>query len=138
MRSNNPTKSVRVTHVHGFMEGKKILEELERLKEEEEKVEERKIKIMVVRFLRCQDKCVCQRVNGKCAAFNLRRCSMCESVVMKSCGKAACRAAECEEDEDVDDKNVDDQDEECSSYKIIPQNKYILFTNIQVYCLFCP
>ena len=95
-------RPTRVTQVHGSLKGKDILtkvkainKEKKKKKKEEEKKEKKKLKERkVTAFIRCEIRCVClpeQKINGKCAANGLRKCSECGSVLKGDCGKQACK-----------------------------------------------
>ena len=92
------TKNQRITSVHGSMTAKNILK---RVKENNKKNEEKELKKKENKekklkegemFIRCKDKCVCEKPNGKCVTIGLKQCSSCKSVLKSQCGKKACRS----------------------------------------------
>lgn len=88
-------ENVRVTQVHGSMEGKEILEKVSAMKEDKAKKElaqkERKSKHQqqVEAFFKCEEECTC----GKkvCAATKLRECPCCHNVIKSMCSKSSCQ-----------------------------------------------
>ena len=81
--------NVRVTQVHGSMEGKKILETVSSIKEDKSKKEqdnkERKPKQQqqIKRFCKCKKECIYGK--NVCAAIKLRECSCCHNVLKSTC-----------------------------------------------------
>ena len=88
-------ENVRVTQVHGSMEGEKILETVSLIKEDKAKKEkankERKSKLQqqIKTFYKCTEECTCGK--NVCAANKLRECSCCHNVLKSTCSKASCR-----------------------------------------------
>lgn len=88
-------ENIRVTQVHGSMEGKNILEKVseikaEKAKQEEEKKEKKsKQQQRTADFLKCKEKCVCEK--NVCAASRLQECPSCHNVLKSVCSKASCR-----------------------------------------------
>ena len=78
------SKPTRLTQVWGSLSGKSILEkvkslDVEKTKKEEAAMEKKQQKEKkITAFIRCEIRCVCephQKLDGKCAAFGLRKCS---------------------------------------------------------------
>ena len=84
-------KITRVTQVHGSMEGKKILERIEELHEEEERnnavkaERKRKKEESDKAFLLCENSCVCRL--PVCLAKGFRQCTQCRDVMKSRCSK---------------------------------------------------
>ena len=89
------TKAIRVTQVHGSMEGKKILEEVRRISDQKAIVMEKKESKAKEKegqkeiFLQCKIKCVCNK--KVCAVSQLRQCSVCLNVLKSTCSKVTCK-----------------------------------------------
>ena len=77
-------ENIRVTQVHGSMEGKKILEKVSVIKEDKAKKEqakkERKYKQQqqIEPFFKCKEECTCG--TNVCAATKLQECPCCHNV----------------------------------------------------------
>ena len=77
-------ENVRVTQVHGTMQGKKILEKVSVIKEDKAKKEqaqkERKYKQQqqIEPFFKCKEECTCGM--NVCAATKLQECPCCHNV----------------------------------------------------------
>ena len=88
-------ENVRVTQVHGSMEGKKILQTVSSIKEDkakkEQDIKERKSKQQqqIEAFYKWKKECTCGK--NVCASIKLRQCSCCHNVLKSTCGKASCR-----------------------------------------------
>lgn len=80
---------------NGSMEGKKIMERIEELKQVEEekntsKEEKRLVKVRQEEaFIRCKERCVC--LQNVCGAKGLRQCSSCMQVMKSKCSKRNCK-----------------------------------------------
>ena len=95
-----PRKSrdkIRVTQVHGSLEGKKVLElveEISKKKEEKElaqKASKDKKQKEIEAFYKCKDRCLCNDA-GACIAQKLMQCPVCNDVLKSVCSKRACRS----------------------------------------------
>ena len=88
-------ENVRVTQVHGSMEGKEILEKVTAIKEDKTKKEQAKKEKksnqqhQIEIFFKCKEECTCGK--DVCAATKLRECPCCHNVLKSTCSKASCR-----------------------------------------------
>ena len=98
VKPKTPKDNVRVTQVHGSMEGKQILEkvaEIKRDKLEKEKSKENvklKHQEKMSAFHRCKQNCVCEA--KPCEAKGLRECPQCHNILQSVCSKASCKDTE--------------------------------------------
>ena len=87
--------SVRVTQVHGSMEGKNVLALATKIKEDKEVKEKSRKEALQKKnmqkelFIKCKDKCNCEM--EVCNALLLKQCPVCHNVQKSRCGKASCR-----------------------------------------------
>jgi len=87
-------RSMRITQVHGSMEGSKILELREAAeneqREKEKLKEDKKLKKATQRdiYLSCKEQYVC--TNNKCLSSGLKQCSVCGFVLKSNCAKKGC------------------------------------------------
>ena len=88
-------QNVRVTQVHGSMEGGKILETVSSIqddktkKEQDNKKRKSKQQHQIEAFYKYKKECTCGK--NVCAAIKLRQCSCCHNVLKSTCSKASCR-----------------------------------------------
>ena len=88
-------KAIRLTQVHGSMEGSKILELREEVEKKQQEKEAEKLKKKMGKseqknsFLRCKDSCVCG--SEKCQASGLKQCPVCGDVMKTHCSKKKCQ-----------------------------------------------
>ena len=85
------TKSTRVTQVCGSMEGKKVLELTEQIKQQkQDKLQKQKNADDKRRkekeaFFKCKDGCTCSKPDGKCSASKLKECTVCHNILHSVC-----------------------------------------------------
>ena len=88
------SKKHKITQVHGSMRASDIIKAAEKVAAEKEAKEMRKKALMEKKqndkelFYRCKAKCSCE---GKCAASELKECSVCHDILKSQCGKRSCR-----------------------------------------------
>ena len=88
-------KAVRLTQVHGSMEGSKILELREEAEKQQKVKEAEKLKKRMGKsdqkssFVRCKESCVCE--SETCQASGLKQCPVCSDVVKTHCSKKKCQ-----------------------------------------------
>ena len=88
-------ENVRVTQVHGSMEGKYIISKVAEIKEAKEAREKSKEKTKtdqqhrISTFHRCKMQCTCD--TQPCQAKGLRECSHCHNILKSVCSRTQCR-----------------------------------------------
>ena len=89
------TKNVRVTQVHGSLDGSQVLEMREKIEAEKKEKQTRKEMSMIEKetraelFIKCRESCVCSK--DLCNASGLKQCSSCKDVIKSHCSKAKCK-----------------------------------------------
>ena len=88
-------ENIRITQVHGSMEGKQILERVSEIKKEKLEKEKAKENLKAEQqartsaFYRCKTSCVCEQV--PCEAKGLQECSACHNILKSICSRVQCR-----------------------------------------------
>ena len=89
------SEKIRVTQVFGSMEGKKVKELVQEIKQKKKDAEIRKEEKTKEKqegkdaFIRCKTECVCKK--KVCAASGFRQCPKCLNILRSVCSKVACQ-----------------------------------------------
>ena len=88
-------KAIRLTQIHGSMEGSKVLELREKVEKEQKDKGENNLKKKMCKsaqknsFIRCKDSCVCE--HKSCQASGIKQCTVCSDVFKTYCSKKKCQ-----------------------------------------------
>ena len=89
-----------ITNQFGFLTAKDVVTLVQKQKEEQKIKEERKKLSQEIKenqrnqFIKCKEKCVCGKKEGKCDASGLKECSSCHTILKGQCCKQSLNPAE--------------------------------------------
>ena len=89
------TKNVRITQVHGSLDGSEILKLRQEIEEKKKSEEDQKKQRLLKKednfekFIRCKDSCICSQ--NPCLAQGLKQCPVCKNVQKSQCNKSKCK-----------------------------------------------